>query len=268
MDILQSEADLVTQLAVERRQRMRGAKTKKRTEPPFEDLPVALQRRWLQQELLALGLVPDYELVERLRLSADVPVVLSRQAAASGAAKLGGSAAVLPNESAVPEAPENGAGEPGPLAALRDASGVVHLRQIQPPPKFKSGSLEVNLRARPAKVGYQNMEIRWRIGSKLPLRVPNGDGAQEFFDADAVGDVVVLRHWQPGDRFWPCGMPGPVKLQDLFTNQKILRKRRHDLMLAVTAQAEVFWVEGMRISERFKLTSQTNRCLQWRWQRL
>jgi len=30
----------------------------------------------------------------------------------------------------------------------------------------------------------------------------------------------------------------------------------------------VFWVEGMRISERFKLTNETIRRLQWRWKRL
>ena len=63
---------------------------------------------------------------------------------------------------------------------------------------------------------------------------------------------------------WPC----PVKLQDFFTNQKVPRDRRRQLLVAATAQGEVFWVEGMRISERFKLTRQTIRRLQWRWKRL
>jgi hypothetical protein len=63
-------------------------------------------------------------------------------------------------------------------------------------------------------------------------------------------------------------MPSAVKLQDFFTSQKVPRERRHQVVLAVSADNQVFWVEGMRISERFKLTTATNRRLQWRWQRL
>jgi hypothetical protein len=63
-------------------------------------------------------------------------------------------------------------------------------------------------------------------------------------------------------------MTQPVKLQDIFGNQKILRSRRHELILASTSQGEVFWVEGLRIAERFKLTSKTRKCLEWRWKRV
>jgi hypothetical protein len=63
-------------------------------------------------------------------------------------------------------------------------------------------------------------------------------------------------------------MACPVKLQDFFTNQKVPRDRRRHLLVAATAKGEVFWVEGMRIAERFKLTKPTIRRLQWRWKRL
>jgi hypothetical protein len=63
-------------------------------------------------------------------------------------------------------------------------------------------------------------------------------------------------------------MACPVKLQDFFTNQKVPRTWRRQLLVAATAQGDVFWVEGARISERFKLTRQTIRRLQWRWERL
>ena len=58
------------------------------------------------------------------------------------------------------------------------------------------------------------------------------DRTRSLFDADKVGSHVVLRHWQPGDRFQPIGMSKPVKLQDLFTNAKVPRERRHALTLA------------------------------------
>ena len=91
-----------------------------------------------------------------------------------------------------------------------------------------------------------------------------GTGA---FDFAVLGSPIVLRHWQPGDRFQPIGMDASVKLQDIFTNQRVPRGLRHELIVAATAQKEIFWVEGLRISERFKLTKGTIRRLQWRWQR-
>lgn len=63
-------------------------------------------------------------------------------------------------------------------------------------------------------------------------------------------------------------MSAPVKLQDLFTNQRIPREVRRELLLATTADREIFWVEGLRISERFKLTRGTVCRLYWTWERL
>ena len=63
-------------------------------------------------------------------------------------------------------------------------------------------------------------------------------------------------------------MKSPVKLQDLFVNWKIPRGERGGLIVAETAAGEIFWVERLRIAERFKLSSTTNRCLQWQWKRL
>jgi tRNA(Ile)-lysidine synthase len=63
-------------------------------------------------------------------------------------------------------------------------------------------------------------------------------------------------------------MRSALKLQDIFTNEKVPRSRRHDVIVAVAASGEVFWVEGLRISERFKITDGTARCLEWRWGRI
>ena len=90
---------------------------------------------------------------------------------------------------------------------------------------------------------------------------------REVFDADCVGSEVVVRHWRPGDRFQPIGMTSAVKLQDLFTNRKIPRAERHELMVATNRNGELFWVEKLRISERFKVTRRSIRQLEWCWDR-
>jgi tRNA(Ile)-lysidine synthase len=62
-------------------------------------------------------------------------------------------------------------------------------------------------------------------------------------------------------------MAASVKLQDLFGNLKTPRGERHQLMVAATAAGEIWWVEGLRVSERFKLDKQTVRRLKWSWRR-
>jgi hypothetical protein len=62
-------------------------------------------------------------------------------------------------------------------------------------------------------------------------------------------------------------MASPVKLQDLFVNAKIPRAHRRRLLVATTAAGDIFWVEGLRIGERFKLEAKTRRTLRWMWQR-
>ncbi|NOS68393.1 MAG: tRNA lysidine(34) synthetase TilS, partial [Verrucomicrobia bacterium] len=85
----------------------------------------------------------------------------------------------------------------------------------------------------------------------------------EFFDADKIGSWIVLRHWRAGDRFQPIGMEHSVKLQDWFTNRKIPLAERRKLVLATTASGEIFWIEGERIGEQFKLSPYTTRRLIW-----
>jgi hypothetical protein len=58
-----------------------------------------------------------------------------------------------------------------------------------------------------------------------------------------------------------------VKLQDLFTNAKVSRGLRRRLILAEASGEEIFWVEGLRIGEKFKLTPKTKRRLAWNWSR-
>ena len=189
----------------------------------------------MQLQLLSQGVASDFELVERLRVKAGRPVVI------------GGAAGVR--------------------SAVRDDSGMVRL-QTAGPSDFSTRGAEVCLADRAGELELDGLRIRWRIDAKKAARLDRLGRGYECFDADKVGKRVQLRHWQPGDRFQPIGMGQPVKLQDFFTNQKVPRDRRRRLILAVAANGEVFWVEGLRISERFKLTARTKHRLHWRWKRL
>jgi len=235
-----------------------GATSQRRL--PFEELPLAVQRRCVQLQLVSLGIVPDYELVEQLRTKEDQPVAISRSSGPGGARAGAGLERPMGNATRPFVTPVQ-------RYAVRDRSGSVHLRVFEPE-EFISGSAEIALGDKQGEVEFNGATIWWRISSRGAVTRPKVGLRHEFFDADKVGSPVRLRHWQPGDRFHPIGMESPVKLQDFFTNEKIPRARRRQLIVAATAEGVVFWVEGLRISDRFKLTKHTIRRLQWRWKRL
>jgi tRNA(Ile)-lysidine synthase len=254
MDVLGEESEFLIELA----QGWIGHRLGQETKPdslwnrPFSELPVALQRRCLQLQLLRWGVAGDFDLVERLRLQPGEPTSIP------GTGKTGRKAKGA--RAAKPAAPP-------PRVVWRDPEGILQFQE----PKlalFGQKSVGLTLKVPAGKVRFDGTEIRWRFNTVHPRLPRPRQGAQEWFDANCVGSNICLRHWQPGDRFQPIGLGKSVKLQDFFTNEKIPRRQRHELIVATTGEGEIFWVEGLRISERFKLTPQTNRCLQLRWKRL
>ena len=207
----------------------RGEGGRRPDEGIFSDLPIAIQRRILQSQLAELGVAPDFDLIESLRQSADCFVSV------------------------------------GPIFSVsRDKSGKIKSR-TESKLGFSANELVVNLLNRKGESIFDKVKFRWQIGSRgrSPHRVQ-----EEVFDADKIGGGIALRHWRPGDRFQPIGLKSAAKLQDLFVNAKIPAARRRELALATTAGGEIFWVEGLRIGERFKLTPQTTRKLVWKWSNL
>ena len=202
----------------------------KRRESDFEDLPVAIQRRVLQSQLERLNVAVDFELVEQLRKPAGKFVSVGSE-----------------------------------LSVARDANGGLKLRE-QLAADFNANEIVVNFTGRAGDVNFNCVKFSWNFDNGSRGRPPHLTG-REFFDADKIGGKIILRHWRMGDRFQPIGLKSAAKLQDLFTNAKIPRDRRRALIVAETPDGEIFWVEGLRISENFKLTSETKRRLVWRWRR-
>lgn len=79
-------------------------------------------------------------------------------------------------------------------------------------------------------------------------------------DADRVSGPLVVRAWQPGDRFHPLGMKGrSKKLQDYFTDLKVPVAIRRQIPLVVAPKG-IVWVVGYRQDGRWALTAATQRC--------
>ena len=202
----------------------------------FDDLHVAVQRRVLQQQLPELGVVIDFDLIEQLRQSAGKVVSV-------------------------------GSG----LSVVRNSGGKIQLVKYSAPAgaKFNAGERKLKLSGGAGRAGFGSLKFSWAMRKYGGSRGRSPHQAQcEFFDADKIGGEIILRHWRAGDRFQPIGLKSAVKLQDLFVNAKIPAARRRELVLAATVTGEIFWVDGLRIGEKFKLTAQTERWLRWNWSKI
>ena len=193
----------------------------------FSQLPLAAQRRVLQLELLRAGITPQFEQIEQLRVRPDEWIAVRAD-----------------------------------LVCRRQRTGEIEVKP-NGAAEFQTDESLLDLEAAGA-VTAGGVQLSWRLMRRRPRTQPRHT---EFFDADAVGRRIVVRHWQPGDRLQPIGLPRPVKLQDLFVNRKIPREQRHRLVVATAERGDIFWVEGLRIGERFKITPRTRRILKWSWRR-
>jgi tRNA(Ile)-lysidine synthase len=204
---------------------------------PFDNLPIAVQRRVVHCQLIRFGAAPDFELVEKLRLSPEKTVnapMLNKQACSN--------------------------------SVSRASSGELRLLS-SPKAEFASASQSINLTGNTGSFRFDGITVRWQKLTQNGAQWLPSNSTTECFDADKLGSHIQLRHWRKGDRFWPIGMKNTVKLQDLLTNAKIPRLQRHNLAIGVAETGEIFWVEGLRISESFKLKDATRSRLEWEWVR-
>ncbi len=209
----------------------------------WAQLDPALQRRVLVRQLIQLGVPPDYRLVEAIREQAGQAVEVS----------------------------------PG-RRVVCDETGSLRLCRV-PDTEFVLDEMVVDLAGRQGGVVFGGVTFRWTkmSGTAIPRSFRSsgssaGQGSNPFeevcFDADKVGSRIVLRHWRKGDRFQPIGMIQSVKLQDLFVNRKVPAPERRRRVVAANVLGSLFWVEGLRIGDPFKLDKATRLCLKWGWQRV
>ncbi len=216
--------------------------------PSYDSLPLAIQRRVIHTQLWRLGIHPTCELVEQLRLTPNVFISVGTVQKLAGAQ--------------IRDALD------GPLRVRRESQGRVALDQIDrreatwnPRSKtFQTGSKQLH---------FYGLNLTLKVTSDARgLLFPGSEGWRtERFDADQIGPAFELRFWRVGDRYRPIGMKGDKKLQNCFTDLKVPMPLRHKLVVASLPDGEIFWVEGLRIAERFKVTPDTRRCLVWSWKR-
>jgi len=99
-----------------------------------------------------------------------------------------------------------------------------------------------------------------------PVTVSGGDIG--LLDLMAIRGPLIVRNWQPGDRFRPLGAPGSRKVQDIFVDAGVPRRLRAQVPV-VQDNDGIVWIAGFRIADRVKMQSTSFDVLRltitWEW---
>ena len=95
----------------------------------------------------------------------------------------------------------------------------------------------------------------------------DGPRLAERFDADAIGEILLLRTRKAGDTFQPLGMESEKKLKDFMIDSHIPRRWRDSVPL-VEACGRIAWVVGWRIADWAKISPRTRRVLEIRFEKV
>ncbi len=86
-----------------------------------------------------------------------------------------------------------------------------------------------------------------------------------YIDAASIQMPLMIRTRWPGARFHPLGAPGHKKLKSFFIDKKIPRAER-DRVPIVVSGAEIVWVVGYQLGDRFRIRPETQRAVRLQYQ--
>lgn len=88
--------------------------------------------------------------------------------------------------------------------------------------------------------------------------------SEKYFDYDKINSILVLRSRQSGDFFYPTGLAGKKSIKKYFIDKKIDRDQRDKIPLLVM-DAEVLWIMGYAINQRYLADDDTKNIIRVRY---
>ncbi|MBN2778640.1 MAG: tRNA lysidine(34) synthetase TilS [Bacteroidales bacterium] len=106
------------------------------------------------------------------------------------------------------------------------------------------------------EIGFTIKAIDYKSGYQIIK-----DSQTACIDLDKIVFPITLRNWEDGDKFKPLGMENFKKISDFLTDVK-LSVFEKEKVLIFESNGSVFWVAGLRIDDRFKISNSTKRVLE------
>ena len=105
-----------------------------------------------------------------------------------------------------------------------------------------------------------NSKIKARVYFLGSTNIDFNNNLVKCFDYDNIKSEIYVRNRRNGDKFTPFGMNGSKKLKDFFIDEKIPKEVRNQVPLVLDGE-DIIWVVGHRISEKYKVSSNTKNVL-------
>ncbi|MBN2667881.1 MAG: tRNA lysidine(34) synthetase TilS [Bacteroidales bacterium] len=86
------------------------------------------------------------------------------------------------------------------------------------------------------------------------------DSSEAALDFEKLQAPLNLRPWKAGDYFMPLGMNRMKKISDFLIDNKLSVLTKQDTYV-VQSKNDIVWVVGMRIDDRYKISSETKKIL-------
>ena len=122
---------------------------------------------------------------------------------------------------------------------------------------------EVTLQVPGSTIAFEKrISVRYRKGLLSENPAMYCTPGRQVFDADALGDTIVVRRRRTGDRFTPFGMSGTRKLSDYMSELGLPISERNT-QLVVTAKDRIVWVVGHAIDAYAATTPLTRNIIEF-----
>ncbi|MFI3324201.1 MAG: tRNA lysidine(34) synthetase TilS [Rikenellaceae bacterium] len=100
---------------------------------------------------------------------------------------------------------------------------------------------------------YEHFDVGLLESLSAPAKVA-------LLDADKLQYPLTIRRWREGDSFVPLGMSGRKKVSDFLIDEKVSMPEKERQFVLVSG-GEIVWIIGRRISEKFKIGTESENIL-------
>lgn len=113
----------------------------------------------------------------------------------------------------------------------------------------------------PGKSSFPEFDVE--IEPAISKTLETEDESTVYLAADSIEFPIEVRSFKSGDRFMPLGMNKYKKVQDYLTDVKLPKFLRGRVPI-FTSKGQIFWIGGMRVDERAKITKTGQKALRFK----